>query len=489
MPRLTVPLFTPVYRNVNKEELSDQSYELIDGYLSESGYCVKRPNLDWTYVLGANSSAPVTGLYWWAAKNVVIAVCDKRIFKLTVSNNGITSVTDITGDPLNGGANPVFASGVNSNVSSPTFYNLIAGGGRIIESNGTGTSVSSYNLVADADAPTTASHIDFIDGYVIATTGKGFFQYSDVNAPLTWSAASFATAMRNPDIIRALKVYRRQIFLFGDLTTEVWENDGSSPFSPAPGGFFDIGISAPYSIVAADEGIYWLSHTRHFVGVEDGGIKRISTPYDKEVMSFSSVEDCIGYKIEIRGRPFIVFNFVSEGRTLVYELTNKTWSEWAYWNKELGEYENFIGRSYCYCPKYGLHLMGARDGYRILLMNDTYLSNTGDSSIRFKRTTGHIDYGTNANKRCKELTFRAKRGTGLNSFDVSAEAKLMLRWNDDNKGWSNEEVISLGKKGEREIVVKCFPKGIYRTRQYEVTLTDAVAFTFGQAEEEVDILA
>lgn len=482
MPTLPVPLFSPVYRNVDEEELSDESYELVDGYLDELGFTVKRPGMDLLLDLGLGSNHPIEGLFWWPQKSLGLAVCNNKIYKLTYPSGTLTA-TDITTNGPGSASQPVFAVGVDSNVSAPVLYGIVAAGGIMTESHGTTNATSNFTTIADAQAPTMVSHVDFIDGYLVATTGKSMFQYSDVNAPLSWSALSFATAMRNPDTLKALKVFRRQIFLIGQVTTEVWENDGTTPFAPTPGGFFEVGTNSPNSVTVSDDGIYWLGHDRHFVGVMNGAIQKISTPYDKEIQGFSSVSDCLGYRIEIRGKPFLIFQFPTAERTLVYNVDEKNWQEWRYWDSAYGEYKHFIGKSYAYSPEWGLHLVGSRIDSKIYAFTPDAKDDDG-TTIRFKKVTGHIDYGTTARKRSKRLRIRAKRGEGLNG----GEATLMLRWNDDNRGWSNEVHLSLGSIGETETVIQCEPRGIYRTRQYEIVVTDSVGISFGRAEEEFDVL-
>lgn len=482
MPTLPVPLFAEVYRNVDGEELRDKNYELVDGYLDEMGYSVKRPGLTQLLDLGYGTNISVDGIFWWPQKQCAIAVCNNKVHKLTYSS-GTLSSRDITTNGPGTAALPVFCVGVDSNVSAPVHYGLIAAGGQIIQSNGTGSTTSNFATIADGDAPTTVSHVDFIDGYVLATTGKGMFQFSDLNNPTSWAALSFATAMRNPDNIVALKVFRRQVYLIGKVSTEIWENDGASPFSPSPGGFFEAGCIAPYSVVVGNDATYWLNDDRQFVSLSDEGLKRISTPYDKEIADFSAVADCIGQRIKIRGKSFLIFQFVTAERTLVYNLEGKNWSEWKYWDSNFGEYKHFIGKSYCYAPDWGLHLVGSRADGKIYAMSPSYQDDAG-TPIRMRKVTGHIDFGTVKRKRSRELRIRMKRGQGL----TSGEPQLMIRWNDDNRGWSNEHTISLGNLGDREVVKRFDCRGVYRTRQWEFVATDAVGVSFGAAEEDVDVL-
>jgi hypothetical protein len=480
---LPCPIFSNIYRNVEGIELSDESYSLIDGYVDELGYAVKRPGLQTILDLGQGTNRPVEGLFWWAQKSCAIVVCNNKIFKLSYTS-GTLSATDITSNAPGTAAMPVFCIGVDANVTAPVIYGLITTGSQIIEGHGTTTAISNFTTIADADAPTTVSHIDFIDGYLLATTGKGFFQFCDVNNPTSWQASSFATAMRNPDNIVALKVFNRQVFLFGQVSSEIWENDGASPFAPVPGGFIEIGIIAPYSVIASDDAIFWLDDKRHIVSYSSGNVARISSPYDNEIENFTTVSDCIGQRIDIKGQPFLLFQFPSAQRTLVYNILQKSWSEWNYWDNTYGEYQHFLGKSYCYCPEWGIRLVGSRLDSKILQLSPDFKTDDG-RVIRYKKVSGHISYGTTLNKRSRELRIRAKRGEGISA---GGEAFLSLRWNDDNRGWSNEVQYSLGKLGCNEIVIRMYPKGIYRTRQYEIVVTDSVGVSFGQAEEDLDLL-
>jgi hypothetical protein len=482
MPTVKVPLFSAVYRGVNQEELSDLNYELIDGYVDELGFTNRRPGLVEVLDLGLGANKPVEGLFWFPQKGFALAVCDNKIWKIT-STSGTLSAEDITTDGPGTAGPPSFCVGVDSNVTSPVIYGIIAAGGAMIEGHGVDDAISDFATIGDSDAPTAVSHIDFVDGYVLALTGKSFFQYSVVNDPTSWVAASFATAMRNPDDTQSMMVLKRQPVFVGQVTTEIWENDGASPFAPVEGGFHEVGTVAKYSLCKGDDSLFWLDHTRHFVQLKNGSIERISTPFDDEIQEFSSVSDCIGYQLQIKGKPFLIFQFPTEERTLAYNITKKDWGEWKFYDSSVGEYRHFLGKSYCYAPDWGLHLIGSRAESKIYSFTPDAKDDNGQP-IRLQKTTGHLNYGTTARKRSKELRIRCKRGEGLNG----ADAKMMIRWKDDNNRWANERMLSLGNIGETETVIRVDVRGAYRTRQYEIVVTDAVSVTFGDAEEDVEVL-
>lgn len=483
MPTVKVPLSNTVYTNADGVELTDNDSQLLNGYISEMGFTVKRPGLELALDLGEGVNKPVTGLFWWAEKRCGLAVCNNKVFRLAYTANTL-SATAITTNQLNGTGRPTFALGNDPNVVTPELYSVVANGGAMIFGKGTGTNISNFATIADADAPVTVTHVDAIDGYIIANTGRSVFQFSDLTDPESWAAVSYATAMRNPDSVQALKVFNRQIFLFGTETLERWENDGVSPFSPAPGGFYETGIIAPDSIVRTEMGLYWLSSSRRLVRYSaENGIIRVSTPYDKEISRFTSLTDAYALYVEINGQPFILLTFEADNRTLAYNMIQDKWSEWTWWDSASAQDTRFVASSYMYSPLWGVHLVGSRLDSKIYFMSDSYKTDAGNE-IRLKKVTGHIDYGTTKRKRSNELRIKLKRGEG----HAGADGKLLIRWNDDRKGWSNQHEISLGNIGEYEIVRRFYPRGAYRTRQYEFLVTDPVSVVLGGAEEDIDIL-
>lgn len=471
MTVVKVPLFNEVYRNVDDVEMQDKQYQLIDGYLSELGGTNKRPGLGAFKVVVNGAEEPVDGVYWWTHKDCAIVICNTHVYKLTYEN-GLSNLLDL-------GAEANLISGARPTFTTDGTYVYIANGAKIVYTNGTNAPAA----IADADAPTAVSHIAFLDGYLLANSvGTNKFYWSDVNDPSSWNALSYASAAGNADHITALHVLERQIYLFGPETLEIWENDGTTPFSRVPGGFKQVGCIAPYSIVVADDGMYWLNNKRRLVKFNGSGIERLSTSYDKEIESLSSVSDCRADHMEIDGRQFMAFSLPTANRTFVYNVGNGDIAEWGRYCSEEASYSCWRGNCYVYAPSWGKHIVGDSASSTILEMSSSIYDDNGEP-IRILRRSGHIDYGTGQSKRCKGMTIRLKRGTSS-----SPSAKLMLRWKDDNKAWSNEHWIDLGGLGNRQIVMKVYPFGIYCTRQYEFACTANVPVTFIDAEEDIDLL-
>jgi len=69
------------------------------------------------------------------------------------------------------------------------------------------------------------------------------------------------------------------------------------------------------------------------------------------------------------------------------------------------------------------------------------------------------------------------------------DPKLMIRWRDNNRAnWSNEHYISLGNIGETDLILRLKRLGVFRTRQFELVVTDVVAASFGDAEVDITVL-
>lgn len=471
MPTVKVPIFSPVQKGVDGIELSDENFSLIDGYRTIGGGTTKRPGSKAKFIASAALGVGVDGLFYWAEKDVVMLCGGGDIYQLTyVSNTPV--VIKLTSTPL-----LVQGAPVSMAVDGTNFY--AANGGKIVYTPVSGTPA----YIADLDAPTTVSQIAFLDGYIMAIDASNKFYWSDVNAGTSWNALSFATAAGSPDLISAFRVFNREIYLFGQRSIEVWENDGTTPFSRIPGGFIQSGCSAPSAVIEDENSLYWLDENRRLVRFAGKSVERLSTRFDRELQGLSKVSDAVAQKIQIDGYVFFVFSFPFDNRTLVYNQTVDDWGEWGKWNLTDAKYDRWIGSTYVYAERWGLHIIGRRDSLIASEFNKSYADDDGDT-IRVARTTGHIDNGTSQTKQCNEMRFRAKRGAGL----ADRTPKLMLRYKLDNHQWSNIREFSLGDIGDYEFTLRDLRRHQYRTKQYEFTATDAVNIVFSNAEEDIEVL-
>lgn len=473
MPTVKVPIFQPVFRGVDSIELNDDNFYLIDGVRTLKGGTQSRPGSKGIFAAATATGFGFDGLFWWSEKNVVIGVGGGELYQLKLVSNTpiITSLTN--GTPLLNQNKPCSIVVDGTNVYA-------ANGGQIVYTTVDGTP----QYIPDPHAPGSVTQLAYLDGYILAINGTNTFYWSDVNAGLSWNPLSFAQASGSPDLIQAIKVFNREIYLFGARSCEVWENDGSaSTFSRIPGGMIEAGCSAPFSVIQDENSLYWFDENRRLIRFAGKSIERLSTKFDRQLQGLSTFSDCRAFKIQQDGYVLFVFTFPQADKTYVYNQSTDDWAEWGRYIYSDAEYERWIAQCYVYAEGWGTHLIGRRDKLVVAELSKNYFNDDGDVS-RLYRLTGHIDYGTSKVKQSNELRFRAKRGVGLST----ATPKLMLRYKIDNREWSNIKEFSLGDVGEYNLILRDTRRKQFRTIQYEFSATDAVDIVFSDAEEDIEVL-
>lgn len=460
-----LPLTGDPYANTEEAEMDGVSVSVVDAYVNELGHTVKRPGLNEWNDLG--TSARLDGLYWWDEQGVVLSVSNGRVFKHTDFTG---TATELLGTTLNVGNRVTFASGITNAV--------MANGGRMVH-----TDLSTLTQMADGDAPTAVSHVTTLDNYVLANTiNSRAVNFSNVLSLTAWDSPDTFQKSGKPDDLVALNEGWSELILSGKGSTEVWYNDGVTPFVRRSNGLIDRGCGAAYTVTRVGNDWIWLDDKRRFVKLDQRSPTHISFPYHKLITSFSSVDDAISDNMEVAGFPLYVTSFPSARRTLAYNYQKEGWAEWGYWNTENATYEAFRGSCYCYAKAWNLHLVGDRENGKIYTMSRSHYSDNGNP-IRTLRRTGFISHGTSGLKTSNEIAFTFKRGQGNSAV---SEPVCTLRWRNHGGAWSNERRMSLGAVGDHYVTARTHRLGEYRRRQYEICHTDASDFVLVDAQEDVE---
>lgn len=425
MSTVQLPLFTRSYKNADGIVLTDDSATQFNGFIDQlRGLNIRpgeRPAL--------NGTGRVNGLFYWPDKNKIIAVYDggAGLFNI-VEGSGVYSGSKHL-EQIGSFEDVTFGAGNLVTFASDGARVFMAGGGPINYINDSGA----VSEVTDSEAPTKVTHIAFLDGYILAINdshqGDGKFYNSVVNDGTSFEALGFQTAEGSPDNNQALHVIQRQIYLLGAVSTEIWENDGQTPFSRIPGGLIEIGCIARNSPIRWGNSLVWLGHTRQIVQFTGTDVKFISGRYDKEIANFQTVHDCIGNFIQHGGQEYLVFQFPTENRTFVYNPQVDDWSEWGGWDPLTNAWQCYDLQNSARDLITGETFIGKRDAGRIAMLSSTsrfdLLAGADVRGFRFFRRTGWIDHGTSKDKRLEELRFRVKRGAidaaGLNNLRFEEE--------------------------------------------------------------------
>jgi len=385
---------------------------------------------------------------------------------IVVSGAGVYRVTTAGAATLigniSGGLSPV------SMASNGTLVMLVTGaadGYFINPLAGTVTAIADTDFLGGIN-------VDFLDGYFVwSTPGTGRFQWTELYSS-DIDGLSFATAEGSPDNLVGSIVNYREVWLFGENSTEVWYNSGGldQVFTRLQGAFLEVGCAAARSIAKADNTVFWLGADDRGQGVvyRANGYTpaRVSThAIEFAIASYATISDAVAYTYQQEGHLYYVLTFPSGNATWVYDVASDLWHERA-WRDDTGLLNRH--RSNCQMTFAGLTMVGDWQNGKVYSMAlDTY-TDDGAAIPRIRAAP----YVSNDNDTWNVFdALQIEMQTGVGGF---SGAVAVLQWSDDNGAtFSNELQASIGKIGET-VRVRWRRLGKSRARVFRVTITDPV---------------
>ena len=340
-------------------------------------------------------------------------------------------------------------------------------------------STNTFAKITDPDFAGAAT-VCYIDGY---------FAFNQPNTQIIWvtdifngtviNPLAFGAAESSPDQVVAVVSNNREVWVFGQGTTEVWYDAGTIPFplTPIQGAYNEIGCLAPFSIAKLDNSIFWLGADPRGYGIiyRNQGYtgKRVSThAVEYAIQQYGDISDAEAYTYQEEGHAFYVLNFPTANATWVYDVATSAWHERASWNN--GAFMRH--RSQCQMNFNNLTIVGDYQNGNIYALDLDVYSDNGDIQ-KWVRSWRPLGANANNMKRTAQHTLQldCQSGVGLN-LGQGQDPQVMLRWSDDGgHTWSSEHWISMGKIGEygyRAIWRRLGMTTKLRDRIYEVSGTD-----------------
>lgn len=457
-----IPFNTKPYKNISGISTTNSSERYMNGIMvpdDKGGFVSKRrPGMLEFIDLGTGS--PIDGVYWWQKKGVLISVSAGVVYK-TTSTTGTT--INLGGVALNTGTRVIFAEARRSG----TDYLFMCNGGQIAYTDGT----TALAYVSDADAPTTCTFIQFMDQSIVANdTTTDRFYYSETGDPLSWSSLDFVTAESNFDRSVSILVKNRNIIIFGEASTEFWQNDGVTPFRRRSDIFINEGTFSPYAIADTPVGIFFMNNNREIKSLSiTGQTTKVSTPYDLVFQALTTVTNAYADNYIVGGKGFYVITFPTDSRTFAYDYINDYWSEWAYWSSS--DFARYRGNNYVYAAGWNFHIVGDYNDDKLYKVSFDYYNDNG-TLMKWLRLTGNVDHGNPMSRKMNVKTqFKIKSG---HSITDSAMPYYMYRKNPDSRGWSNEHQLPVQKIGNTYPEVEVHRQGHYKMMQHELSCTDNI---------------
>ncbi len=472
-----------------------------------AAYFQRVPGISGIFPLGGTGS--VRGM--WVVKGVLYAVVGTRFISLTGIGTSIVTPTTISSSISGTGPVSMVDNGIQIFIAANPdgyIYNI---------------NTTAFAKIGDPDFPGAVT-VGYINGY---------FVFNEPNSQRVWvtelfdgtsvDPLSFASAEASPDNVVSLIVDHKEIWIFGNNSTEVWYDAGQPdyPLAPIQGAFLETGCAAPYSVAKMDNSVFWLGADPRGQGIvyrANGytGVRVSTHAVEFAIQGYGDLTDAVGYTYQQDGHTFYVLNFTDADTTWVFDAATGAWHERAGFRN--GDFKRHRGNNHARFN--GEPIVGDYQNGKLYAFDLDVYADDGQTQKWLRRWRA-LPTGANDLKRTAHhsLQIDCETGVGLQgySFDqiqylgsellqilqtesgqniildldytVGANPQLMLRWSDDGgHTWNGERQTSMGRVGQygtRAIFRRLGMTLKLRDRVYEVSGTDPVKVAIMGAELQI----
>lgn len=293
----------------------------------------------------------------------------------------------------------------------------------------------------------------------------------------TGSASSFQ-ALPNREAELAMTHNGEQVLTWGRTSMRLFV-PADPPLYYSPEAAHELGISAPSSVVRAEENLAWLDHRRRFVVSDGRSYKIVSTPSIQETLNdIATVDDCFGWRFLHGNTDVMVWTFPTDGRTFVFD-PDAGWCQWSGWN---GSWQKLPVLSHVFRQSTGENVVGTVDG-RYAEFNQDITTDFG-LPILATVTSGFLDRGTARLKASRAVRITMRRG----NHTSSTEPVGTLSWRDDLGEFTPGIQVGFGSPTDKTAVVRFTSLGTYRKRQWKWTFSGENQMILADVREEFEVL-
>jgi hypothetical protein len=379
----------------------------------------------------------------------------------TIEGTGVTDGTIIKAFGTGSGGTGTYTVSASQTVASTTIYAM------------------NWTVLPVNDGPFEGGGtVDITDNYFVYNKPNSqLFAASDLLSPIT-DPLSFASKDGSPDDLVSIIVDRREVYLLGEMSSEVWINSGAVPFpfTRIPGTSTQQGIAAQYSMSRMGNSFAYVSKNNRgeamIVRMNGYFPERISTHAVETTLVNQNVSDALAWTYQLEGHEVYVVTFPSigtNGLTWAFDNTTGLWHKWLYRNNQ-NEFERHRGNC---CAFFNQQvLVGDYENGKIYQVSRNFYTDDGQPIRRIRRAP-HIT--TDLQRQYfHELQIQFQPGVGL-STGQGEDPQAMLRWsNDGGSTWSNEYWTTIGKQGKYLNLAIWRRLGFSRDKVFEVSISDPV---------------
>ena len=332
---------------------------------------------------------------------------------------------------------------------------------------------SSTTLISDGDF-LSSRDVAYLDGYhIFIEEDSNRFFLSDLNDATAYDSTNRARAEGGPDNLVALLVDHREVWMFGELTTEVWVNTGGTfPLERLGGAFLERGCASTGAPAKEDNTVFWLGENGICYRAVGYVPQRISTHAIERMIAPWTWTSAEGYTYTENGHPFYVLTF-PEG-TIAYDISTNLWHR-------RSSYLRDHFRATTHIRVGGTNYFGDSFSPSVLTSSSTTHEDNGEPFIRSLHTAPiHQDRRNVFHHR---IEFDLQNGVA----GVS-EPKCMLDASDDGgKTWAGLPDNTIGAIGNYKHRTAWHALGMSKERLYRLQVSDAVEFTVKDGTAEVTL--
>ncbi len=403
-------------------------------------------------------AAKVTGSITGTTLTVTAVTSGTLYVGQTIQGTGVTALTIITALGTGSGGAGTYTVSTSQTVSSTTLYGL------------------NFSQLPSSDgAFTGGTNVDIVDNYFVYNRpDTQQFGCSNALSPISGST-NFSSKDGAPDDLVTLIVDHREIYLLGETSSEVWVDQGTSPFpfTRIPGTSTQHGIAAAFSVARLGNSFAYLAKnnrgTAQIVQMNGYIPQRISTHAVENSLNGQTINDAVAWTYQLEGHEVYVISFPTLQLTWCYDIATQMWHKWLYTNN-LGQYERCRGN--CAAVFQGYVLVGDYSNGKIYHLDRNVYTDDGQNVKRLRRAP-HLTVDLQR-QYFEELQLQFQPGVGL-STGQGDDPQAMLRWsNDGGSTWSSEHWTTIGKIGKYTNRAIWRRLGTARDRIFEVSVSDPV---------------
>ena len=336
---------------------------------------------------------------------------------------------------------------------------------------------NAFTQITDVDFPT-CNVVTYQDGYfIVVEDGTQKFYISAINDGTSWDALDFASVESSPDNLTSVISDNGNLWLFGNRSTEVYQNTGAAafPFERIGGAVIQTGCAAAFSVQKFDNSIAWLGVDEQGRGVvwqaQGYGVKRLSTrAIERRINQATDFTDSYAWVYQQEGSLFYVLQIRGLDSSLVYDASTGEWHERMYLDPTTNTRQ--LHRGSCHFFFAQKNLVGDRENGNVYELRLDVYDDNGDEMVRERIAPIISDEKRLISHSSFELDMEV--GVGLTSGQGS-DPKIMMQYSDDNGyTFSSEIWTDMGKLGNYQTRVVWRQLGSSRDRVYKVSISDPV---------------